>query len=153
MTNNQNTTAFFDLIRHGEPAGGPMFRGSKDDPLSDTGWQQMNAAIRDDDQWDVIITSPLLRCRLFAEQLAEQRQIPLHQEPRLREIAFGDWEGRTSENIMADTPEALTRFWSDVILRPVVRLSPSSGKGSAAPGRIGKPKRQASGYSWCAMAA
>ena len=75
MTNNQNTTAFFDLIRHGEPAGGPMFRGSKDDPLSDTGWQQMNAAIRDDDQWDVIITSPLLRCRLFAEQLAEQRQI------------------------------------------------------------------------------
>ena len=70
MTNNQNTTAFFDLIRHGEPAGGPMFRGSKDDPLSDTGWQQMNAAIRDDDQWDVIITSPLLRCRLFAEQLA-----------------------------------------------------------------------------------
>ncbi|MBE93847.1 histidine phosphatase family protein [Marinobacter sp.] len=118
MTNNQNTTAFFDLIRHGEPAGGPMFRGSKDDPLSDTGWQQMNAAIRDDDQWDVIITSPLLRCRIFAEQLAEQRQIPLHQEPRLREIAFGDWEGRTSENIMADTPEALTRFWSDPVRYP-----------------------------------
>ena len=79
MTNNQNTTAFFDLIRHGEPAGGPMFRGSKDDPLSDTGWQQ---------------------------------------EPRLREIAFGDWEGRTSENIMADTPEALNRFWSDPVRYP-----------------------------------
>lgn len=118
MTMSQNTTTFFDLIRHGEPAGGPMFRGSKDDPLSDTGWQQMNAAITDEDQWDLIVTSPLLRCRAFAAQLAEQRRIPLHQEPRLREIAFGDWEGRTSENIMADTPEALARFWSDPVSYP-----------------------------------
>ena len=36
---DDNITTVFDLLRHGEPAGGPMFRGSQDDPLSDTGWQ------------------------------------------------------------------------------------------------------------------
>ncbi|KPP96985.1 histidine phosphatase family protein [Marinobacter sp. HL-58] len=109
------TTTFFDLIRHGEPAGGPMFRGSQDDPLSDTGWQQMNTAVSDEDSWDLVITSPLERCRDFARTLAGQRQLPLQEEPRLQEIGFGDWEGKTSEQIMANTPEALTGFWSDPV--------------------------------------
>lgn len=113
-----NTTTFFDLIRHGEPAGGPMFRGSQDDPLSDTGWQQVNAAITDDDRWDLVVTSPLVRCKAFARQLAQQRQLPVYEEPQLREIGFGDWEGRTSADIMAHTPDALTRFWSDPVNHP-----------------------------------
>lgn len=113
-----NITTFFDLIRHGEPAGGPMFRGSQDDPLSDTGWQQVNAAITEDDHWDLIVTSPLLRCQAFARQLAQQRQVPVVEEPQLREIGFGDWEGRTSADIMAHTPDALTRFWSDPVNHP-----------------------------------
>lgn len=112
------TTTFFDLIRHGEPAGGPMFRGSQDDPLSDTGWQQMNTALSDQDHWDIVVTSPLQRCQAFARELAGQRQLPLQEEPRLQEIGFGEWEGRTSEQIMARTPEALTRFWSDPVKYP-----------------------------------
>ena len=32
-----------DLIRHGEPEGGVKYRGSLDEPLSTTGWQQMRA--------------------------------------------------------------------------------------------------------------
>jgi alpha-ribazole phosphatase len=40
-----DTTTIFDVIRHGEPEGGPMYRGSKDDPLSPVGWQQMRSAI------------------------------------------------------------------------------------------------------------
>ncbi|MEA3641771.1 MAG: histidine phosphatase family protein [Lamprobacter sp.] len=34
-----------DLIRHGEVEGGPCFRGRQDDPLSDVGWAQLEAAI------------------------------------------------------------------------------------------------------------
>lgn len=112
------STTFFDLIRHGEPAGGPMFRGSQDDPLSDTGWRQMNTALSDQDHWDLVVTSPLQRCRAFALKLAGQRQLPLQEEPRLQEIGFGEWEGRTSEQIMTRTPEALTRFWSDPVNYP-----------------------------------
>lgn len=122
-----NTTTFFDLIRHGEPAGGPMFRGSQDDPLSDTGWQQVNAAITEEDHWDLVVTSPLLRCSAFARQLAQQRQLPLYEEPQLREIGFGDWEGRTSADIMAHTPDALTGFWSDPVNHP-----PPGGEAIAA---------------------
>lgn len=114
----KHTTTFFDLIRHGEPAGGPMFRGSQDDPLSGTGWQQVNTAITEDDHWDLVVTSPLLRCQAFAQHLAQQRQLPVYEEPRLREISFGDWEGRTSADIMAATPDALTRFWSDPVTHP-----------------------------------
>lgn len=113
-----NNSTTIDLIRHGEPAGGPMFRGSQDDPLSDFGWQQMQAAISDNDEWDLVVTSPLLRCRQFAEQLAVDRQLPLKQDERLREISFGDWEGMTADAIMADAPEALSRFWNDPVAHP-----------------------------------
>lgn len=115
----ENCTTLVDLIRHGEPEGGPMFRGSKDDPLSTEGWAQMQAAIGDDEQWDVILTSPLQRCRVFASTLAGRLGLPLHEEPRLREIGFGDWEGLTAETIgQRYGPDALSRFWADADRNP-----------------------------------
>ncbi|EON92296.1 phosphoglycerate mutase [Marinobacter lipolyticus SM19] len=114
----KNSTTTIDLIRHGEPAGGPMFRGSQDDPLSDLGWQQMRSAISDTEEWDLVVTSPLLRCHRFAEQLATNRQLPLERDERLREISFGAWEGMTADAIQADAPEALNRFWSDPVAYP-----------------------------------
>ncbi|TBW50374.1 histidine phosphatase family protein [Marinobacter halodurans] len=104
-----------DLIRHGEPSGGPMFRGSKDDPLSDTGWQQMRSAVSADDRWDVIVTSPLRRCRGFAEWLGAERGIKVDVIDQLREISFGDWEGRTAADIEAAYGDHLQRFWADPV--------------------------------------
>ncbi|MGM0951553.1 MAG: histidine phosphatase family protein [Pseudomonadota bacterium] len=112
------TTTLVDLIRHGEPEGGPRFRGSQDDPLSEKGWQQMQAAIAPDDQWDVIVSSPMTRCLRFAETLAEQRQIPLHIEEDLREIGFGEWEGLTAEQVQQRYGEQLNRFWQDSVNHP-----------------------------------
>ena len=84
-----------DLIRHGEPVGGRLYRGNGiDDPLSDAGWEQMWAAVAERGQgWERIITSPMLRCRAFAEALGEERGLPVTIEPRFRELGFGDWEG------------------------------------------------------------
>jgi len=110
-----DSTTVFDLIRHGEPEGGPMYRGSKDDPLSETGWQQMRSAISKADTWDAIVTSPMLRCVHFARELADRHGIPLHKDERLREINFGEWEGRTVENVMASDGERLNRFWADPV--------------------------------------
>lgn len=109
------TTTVIDLIRHGEPEGGQMFRGSKDDPLSDTGWQQMIAAIAEGDRWDAIVSSPMKRCRRFAQQLAEEHRIPLHIEEDLREIGFGEWEGLTAEQIQEHYGDHLNHFWQDPI--------------------------------------
>ena len=61
-----------DFIRHGEPVGGRAYRGHNiDDPLSEKGWQQMRTAVADHCPWSQLISSPLLRCKDFANELAE----------------------------------------------------------------------------------
>ncbi len=110
---NSTSTTWVDLIRHGEPEGGPMFRGSQDDPLSELGWQQMRATVGTEDRWDAVVTSPMLRCVNFAQTYADQHHLPLYTDNRLRELNFGQWEGKTAATIMANEREALSRFWSD----------------------------------------
>ena len=113
------TTTLIDLIRHGEPLGGRKYRGRTNDPLSETGWQQMRAAVGTADTWQRIVSSPLERCRAFAEQLSAERKLPLEIEPRFMEIGFGVWEGRTPAEIEAETPGLLDRFRRDpVACRP-----------------------------------
>lgn len=102
-----------DLIRHGEPMGGRRYRGQIDDPLSEKGWAQMEAAVGDSAPWEHVVTSPLLRCRAFAEALAARHGIPLAIDSRLQEGGFGEWEGRTAAEIEAATPGAVARFKAD----------------------------------------
>ena len=104
-----------DLLRHGEPVGGRRYRGQIDDPLSDKGWQQMRSAVAGLNEWDVIYTSPLRRCAAFAEELAGRLGLPLHRDPRLMEIGFGTWEGRTAEELRRDDPLRVERFWRDPV--------------------------------------
>jgi alpha-ribazole phosphatase len=106
-------TTTFDLLRHGEPVGGSRYRGQTDDPLSETGWQQMRAAVGDHRPWDVIVSSPLSRCADFARELAARHGIPLEIEARIKEIGFGVWEGRTSAELVQSDPGVLARFWND----------------------------------------
>ncbi|ANF27701.1 alpha-ribazole phosphatase family protein [Stutzerimonas stutzeri] len=102
-----------ELLRHGETEAGGGFRGRLDDALTATGWQQLRAAVVAAGPWDRIISSPLRRCADFAAELAEQRSLEFELEPDLRELDFGDWEGRTAADLMVDQSEALGRFWSD----------------------------------------
>lgn len=105
-----------DVIRHGEPVGGRRYRGhGVDDPLSEKGWQQMWAATPETSGWDLIVTSPLLRCAEFATALAERDKIECHVVDAMKEIGFGEWEGKTPDEIIADDPDALERFSDDPI--------------------------------------
>ncbi len=100
-----------DFLRHGEVAGGSYYRGSTDDPLTEQGWQQMYSATANR-QWDAIISSPLLRCLEFAQQHSTQTNTPLSIDPDWQEIFFGDWEGKTAEQIDSDE---LMQFYQDPI--------------------------------------
>ena len=102
-------------MRHGEPRGGRRYRGQVDDPLSEKGWQQMHSAVAQGCQWDCIITSPLSRCIEFAKVLANQYTIPLEVDDRLKEIGFGEWEGKTASELTQNDPDILKRFYSDPI--------------------------------------
>lgn len=111
MTDTVSTT--IDLIRHGEPEGGPRYRGQSDDPLCERGWAQMRQAVGEHRPWDVIVSSPLCRCSDFARELAARCGVPLEVDDRWMELGFGEWEGRTAKEIMASDSERLSRFWLD----------------------------------------
>jgi len=113
-------TTTVDLMRHGEPVGGRRYRGQIDDPLSEKGWAQMHAAVGDTVPWTHIVSSPLLRCRAFAETLADRHGLPLALDERLREVGFGEWEGKSAAEIEQGAPGTLARFKADPVnARPV----------------------------------
>ncbi|MHB8472072.1 MAG: histidine phosphatase family protein [Gammaproteobacteria bacterium] len=104
-----------DLLRHGEPVGGRRYRGQSDDPLSELGWQQMWQAVGPTPPWQHIITSPLQRCRAFAQQLSERHVIPYSEDARFMEVGFGAWEGRSSDELRTLDPV----LWQEFFIDPV----------------------------------
>lgn len=104
-----------DLLRHGETTLSHTLRGHLDDALTEHGWLQMQSTIQQyrDAQvhWDVIISSPLQRCQNFAAVLAEQLELPLIFNAEIKEMYFGDWEGRSTQIIYENEPELLANFW------------------------------------------
>ncbi|MDH5378461.1 MAG: histidine phosphatase family protein [Gammaproteobacteria bacterium] len=100
-----------DVIRHGEPVGGKRYRGQIDDPLSDKGWKQMFDAVGDYNNWDIIYSSPLVRCQAFASELAKTLGLELVIDNRFKEIGFGEWEGKTAVEIAQSDAEKIQRFW------------------------------------------
>lgn len=109
------TTTLIDMLRHGEPVGGRRYRGQTDDPLSDKGWQQMRAATLAERPWSAIVSSPLARCRAFAEALSSETGLVLSQDERLMEVGFGTWEGKTAAEIDSLDPGAVARFKHDPV--------------------------------------
>ncbi len=109
-------TTRIDLIRHGEPLGGSLYRGSSiDDPLSEKGWRQMWQAVGEQNHWDQIVSSPMLRCLAFARALADRHALPLTVENDFREVGFGDWEGCSPESIRQTRPQEYRDFYTDPV--------------------------------------
>ena len=109
-------TTYIDVIRHGEPVGGRRYRGySIDDPLTEKGWTQMRAAVPETPKWQHIVSSPLKRCLEFSQELANDLHITYSIDENIKEIGFGDWEGKTPEEILAEDSEALNHFYQDPV--------------------------------------
>lgn len=108
------TSTIVGLLRHGETRGSPRFCGSTDDPLTELGWKQVRAAVKNDGSaWQRIISSPLSRCADFAWELGDQLGLPVSLDERFQEMHFGAWEGRSAAELMDTDAEALGLFWDD----------------------------------------
>lgn len=104
-----------DLLRHGESELSHTLRGSLDDALTAKGWQQMLSSIDQSQtlpqQWDIVFSSPLQRCRMFAQHFVKEQDIPLILDKNLQEMHFGDWEGQSIQQLYEQFPETLADFW------------------------------------------
>ncbi len=115
-----------DVMRHGECQGGEIYRGTTDVALTDYGWQQMEDAVADSlpvPPWQRVITSPLIRCHDFAAQFSRRHNLPLTVEPDLREMNFGDWEGRLVEEVHREHAPEVAAFYKDP-----TQVTPSNGE-------------------------
>ena len=101
-----------DLLRHGRPEGGEVFRGATDHPLTPEGWSQMKQACQDK-KWDLIVTSPMKRCQEFAENLVELCKVDMLIADDFREFNFGRWENQPTEKVFKEDYEHLKGMWSD----------------------------------------
>jgi alpha-ribazole phosphatase len=108
------------LLRHAEPADDARGRcyGRLDVGLSAAGFEharRLPASLSPLD-YDAVYTSPRVRARQTAEPLASARGLSPVIDDELRELDFGELEGRRYEEIEASEPE-LYRAWMETPTR------------------------------------
>ena len=94
------------LIRHTRIVVPPGWcYGHADVPLAES-FPEEAAEVRAQLPWppQLVLTSPALRCRKLAEQLAGTA--PVREDVRLRELHMGGWEGRAWESFRGPESEA-----------------------------------------------
>ena len=109
MTEHSTTTV--DILRHGACTDGDILRGRTDSPLSAQGRDQMTTALAPLSGWQAVVTSPLARCRSYAEDFAERHRLPLNIKPDWREVDFGDWDGQLLDKLYTDQSGALDAYY------------------------------------------
>lgn len=100
------------LLRHGETKHQGAFYGSSHNPLTDNGWQQMVLSATQI-SFRAIVTSPLPRCAVFAQHLADQTSTSCITLPALQEYHFGKWEKQSLADLHQHFPSELSLFWQD----------------------------------------
>ena len=89
------------LLRHGKPqieAG--VCYGQSDVPAKAFDQKDLHALVAAlPSRFARIDSSPLIRCTAVAEQLSAHFDLPVHADPRLMEIDFGNWEMQAWDDI------------------------------------------------------
>ncbi|WP_084396616.1 alpha-ribazole phosphatase family protein [Henriciella aquimarina] len=102
------------LLRHTQPAAEPgLCYGASDLTLAASFPDEAEALIPALPATDRIVTSPLFRCRVLAERLSGHFGCRLNEDPRLKEMDFGQWEGRP----WADIPPVEINAWASDFLQ------------------------------------
>lgn len=111
------------LVRHGATAFSieKRFSGVGDPPLIEQGRLQAKAVaarLASRGGVDLVVTSPMSRCRETASIIASLAGLPVEQDDDLREIDFGAWEGLTLETVEERWPRELSLWLADPTISP-----------------------------------
>lgn len=107
-------TTYIDLIRHGEPAGGNVFRGRVDLALTELGRRQFRARVTKHAQpWQQIVSSPLQRCSESAQWLSADLDIPCQLVESWQEIHYGDWENIPVDDVLQKHAQQAQKMWQN----------------------------------------
>jgi ribonuclease H / adenosylcobalamin/alpha-ribazole phosphatase len=111
-------TTVTHLLRHGRTEHTPerRYSGRNELPLSRTGRAEAEAAaVRAKELGiEVVVSSPLRRARETADVVAATLGLPVEVDDDLTELDFGDLEGLTFDEALAEHPLATRRFMADV---------------------------------------
>jgi alpha-ribazole phosphatase len=123
------------FIRHGdtEASGDGVFCGDLDIPLAPSGVAQAQALAEVVRKWKVeaVYASPKLRARMTAEPTCRALGLEARVDGDLREIAYGEWEGRHETEIRERDPSAYAAWTAD----PGIRSPPGGESGYAIAAR------------------
>ena len=105
----------FILLRHGQTqhSAEQRFSGTSDPALTDTGREQARRAAEALGAFgrvDAIVASPQTRAQETARAAADALELEVVTEEGLREIAFGEFEGLTRDEIVAKDKDAFERW-------------------------------------------
>jgi probable phosphoglycerate mutase len=102
------------LARHGQTEwhGDNRYVSRTDIALTETGHAQARVLAHraEREKVDLVLSSPLGRALLTARPAAAARNLEPEIDERLRELDFGEWEGRTLSEIREQDPETVRRF-------------------------------------------
>lgn len=117
------------IIRHGETPWNTkgLLEGHADIELNENGRRlaRITAEKMKEIPFDVAFSSPLKRAYETAEIILGGRNIPIVQDERLTEIAFGEWEGLCCRKDNYTIP---SRSFSDFFKNPFVYQPPKGGE-------------------------
>ena len=107
------------FVRHGETEWNQkgMLQGKKNSPLTEEGKNQA-VKLRDalkDVKFDGIYSSPMGRASLTAEIIRGDREQAMFTIPELREMSFGDMEGRKKTEFEELYPEEYNNLWTNAL--------------------------------------
>ncbi|MEJ4099327.1 bifunctional RNase H/acid phosphatase [Corynebacterium mastitidis] len=113
------------LVRHGqtEHTARGCFSGHADPGLTDTGAEQARRAARlvrgmTDGAAPVVLSSPLLRARDTAREVARELGASVEVEQDLIEVDFGDWDGKEFSRAREENPRLHAAWLGDTSVAP-----------------------------------
>jgi len=94
----------FILIRHGETAWtkAKRYQGQANTNLTKLGKKQVKRLVKpvSDYQPEIVFSSSLDRCKESASIICQNIDVPIKIDRRLNELNFGEWEGKTADELI-----------------------------------------------------